>query len=83
VRATVLAGAQAKLAVSMSADSSILRNYQWYRDGIALLGQNRSELVFDQVKTTDAGLYHVVVRAGTNQVVSNRVPLNVGRAYCN
>jgi subtilisin family serine protease len=82
-RATVLAGLQTKLAVVMSADSSILRNYQWYRDGIALIGQNRAELVFDQVKTTDAGLYHVVIRAGTNQVISNRVPLNVGRAYCN
>ncbi|MCH8475610.1 MAG: SUMF1/EgtB/PvdO family nonheme iron enzyme [Opitutales bacterium] len=58
-------------------------NYQWYKDGSPLAGQNRSRLVIPEAQPSDAGEYTVQVSSGSATASSDAVvvkisPYNLG-----
>ncbi len=52
-------------------------SYQWYRNGVALNGENSSVLSIDSVGSADHGRYYCEVISGTDTVKSNTVMLRV------
>ncbi|XP_019330510.1 PREDICTED: sialoadhesin [Aptenodytes forsteri] len=54
----VLEGHAANLTCRLSSDSPALPNFTWYQNGQWLAEGSAASLVFRQVASTDAGLYH-------------------------
>ncbi|XP_075006599.1 sialoadhesin [Calonectris borealis] len=54
----VLEGQAANLTCRLSSDSPALPNFTWYQNGQRLAEGSAASLVFRQVASTDAGLYH-------------------------
>jgi hypothetical protein len=52
--------------------------YQWYKNGIAMLGANLTYIAFTSVTNTDAGTYQVVITNSYGQVSSRNATLSVG-----
>ncbi len=62
------------IAVVASSTGGFALSYQWYKDGVALPGQNSSTLALPNVQASDAGKYKIVV---TNSTGSNWLEINV------
>lgn len=65
-----------------TANSSILLNYQWYKNGKPLVSETKQQLVLKNIAESAAAAYHVVIRAGSSEVVSSRANLIVGKTVC-
>ncbi|CAM1368156.1 hypothetical protein [Tenacibaculum xiamenense] len=66
------------ITLSTSKLTSTNNSYQWYKDGVAILGATSKDLVLNNVKELDAGVYHFTA---TNSVVTGltleREPITV------
>ncbi len=51
--------------------------FQWYRNGVMLPGENLDSLRIENAQTGDSGLYSVKVSNSAGNVISNEVQLNV------
>lgn len=69
--------AGAKVTFSVAATSNVPLTYQWQREGVDIPGATFSTLTLDQVKTSDAGNYRVVVSNGASTSNSNVAALTV------
>ncbi|HEX7654258.1 MAG TPA: immunoglobulin domain-containing protein, partial [Verrucomicrobiae bacterium] len=67
---TLLAGANLNLTATATGSGGL--SYQWYRNGILLVGQTGPTLTVNGVTLADAGLYTLVAMspAGTNQTTA-------------
>lgn len=83
VGASAVVGSPASLSVTLTADSTIVPQYQWYRNNVPVQGANRPNLGFASVSTLNAGTYHVQISAGATKLNSSAVRLTVGQAVCN
>lgn len=81
--AAVVVGGAASFAVTLTSDSTMVPQYQWYKNNVAIVGANRPTLSMTSVSTSDAGSYHVQVSAGATKVNTPAVRLTVGQAVCN
>ncbi|MBX2986985.1 MAG: S8 family serine peptidase [Bdellovibrionaceae bacterium] len=66
----VTAGASFKLSVAKNAASSILVNYQWYKDGVKIGGANQPTLTVANASSAHVGTYKVELTAGLTKVTS-------------
>ncbi|XP_054059879.1 sialoadhesin [Rissa tridactyla] len=73
----VLEGHAANLTCRLSSDSLALPNFTWYRNGRWLAGGSATSLVFRQVASTDAGLYHCRATTDGSSRSSPAVSLDV------
>lgn len=64
-----------QLQVAVISDLAV--TYQWYKNGIAISGQNASSLVFPSVQFADAGSYTVRCANANGSVLSNIAELRV------
>lgn len=71
-----------KFSVAPSQNSSILLNYQWYKNGVPMQGETRSELVIKNISEDSGASYTVEVSSGKTKVMSSRANLFVGRSIC-
>lgn len=69
------AGTTATLSVAVS--GSVPFTYQWFRDGILVVGETASTLTLDCVTLNDAGLYSVVVSNALGSITSGGARLTV------
>ena len=55
-------------------------NYQWYKDGKAVAGQNQATLLIEHAETTDAGEYtlQVISSTGSTSVTAESSAIHVG-----
>lgn len=77
-----LVGQARSLSVKLKSTSSILVNYQWYRNGRALIDERSATLSLPALTTAQAGEYKVVMKAGNNQVGSQIATVSVGETVC-
>ncbi|KAM6361127.1 sialoadhesin [Alca torda] len=73
----VLEGHAANLTCRLSSDSPALPNFTWYRNGQWLAEGSAASLVFRQVASTDAGLYHCKATTDGSSRSSPTVSLDV------
>lgn len=73
----VLEGHAANLTCRLSSDSPALPNFTWYRNGQRLAEGSAASLVFRQVASTDAGLYHCTATTDGSSRSSPAVSLDV------
>ncbi|KAK4818881.1 hypothetical protein QYF61_021398 [Mycteria americana] len=73
----VLEGHAANLTCHLSSDSPALPNFTWYRNGQRLAEGSAASLVFGQVASTDAGLYHCTATTEGGSRSSPAVSLDV------
>ncbi|XP_009472716.1 PREDICTED: sialoadhesin [Nipponia nippon] len=73
----VLEGQAVNLTCRLSSDSSALPNFTWYRNGQWLAEGSAASLVFQQVASTDAGLYHCRATTAGGSRSSPAVSLDV------
>ena len=71
---TEFAGEAVKLAVEAE---GAVTSYQWFKDGVAVVGARGSELAIPTVAASDAGRYSVEVSDGQNRVRSLSARLTV------
>lgn len=67
---TVTAGGSVTLSVTATGTGL---NYQWRKNGIAIIGATNSSLVLGNLQTADAGLYDVVIVNTGGSVISRAV----------
>nr|MDP7291140.1 immunoglobulin domain-containing protein [Verrucomicrobiota bacterium] len=67
---TGVVGFSAEFVVSLEVETSDI-GYAWYKDGQLLAGETTKRLVFEEVKTSDAGVYAVQVTSGAESIVSD------------
>lgn len=65
------------IELSINAQGGGELSYQWYKDGIALDGENSSVLSVTDAALEDAGLYYVEVSNSAGGVVSNSAQVQV------
>ncbi|XP_074003693.1 sialoadhesin [Numenius arquata] len=73
----VLEGHAANLTCRLSSDSPALPNFTWYHNGQWLAEGSAASLVFRQVASTDAGLYHCRGTTDSSSRSSPAVSLDV------
>uniref|UniRef100_A0A8B9PQ65 Sialic acid binding Ig like lectin 1 n=1 Tax=Apteryx owenii TaxID=8824 RepID=A0A8B9PQ65_APTOW len=73
----VLEGQAVNLTCWVSSDSSALPNFTWYRNGQRLAEASAASLVFQQVASTDAGLYYCKATTERTSRSSAAVSLDV------
>ena len=71
------ATAGGSVTFSVSANGSAPFNYQWRKNGSAIVGATSATLNFANVQTADAGSYSVVVTNGAGSVTSTNATLTV------
>lgn len=79
----VVLGEKVDLELTLNESSSILINYQWYRNGRVITGANSRTLSIPKVMASHAGTYQVVLSAGKTKISSSTATLVVGSQYCN
>jgi hypothetical protein len=72
---TIIQGASVTNGVTVT--GSALLSYQWQFNGMSLLGATNALLVFDNVQTTNAGSYSVVITNLAGSVTSSNALLTV------
>lgn len=77
-----LVGQKRTLSIALKSTSSILVNYQWYRNGRLLMDEKSPTLSLDSLTTAQAGEYTVIVKAGNTQVQSQMATVSVGETVC-
>lgn len=78
----MLLDGKVKFAVAPSQNSSILLNYQWYKNGVPLQGETKNELEIKNISEESGATYTVEVSSGKTKVMSSRANLIVGRSIC-
>ncbi|MDD3022114.1 MAG: S8 family serine peptidase [Alphaproteobacteria bacterium] len=78
----VLVGGATTFVAQPTMDSSVFLNYQWYKNGRPLISETKQQLVLTNINEASAAAYHVVIRAGSKEVVSSRANLIVGKSLC-
>lgn len=73
---TIAAGRSAAFSVAATAGSGSLI-YQWYKDGVALLGATSAQLLLNNVTTADAASYTVTATDFSGSVTSSAATLTV------
>lgn len=53
------------------AKASVNISYQWYRNGVLIIGANNSQLNLNSISLNDYGAYTVLVSDGTNSIFSD------------
>lgn len=71
------------LSVELTTDSSILMNYQWYKNGRALLNQTSPTLVINDTDSMSGGAYTVELKAGNTILSSTPAEVYTAPKYCN
>ncbi|MDO5981448.1 leucine-rich repeat domain-containing protein [Flavivirga spongiicola] len=61
---TILEGNSYTFTTSLSSPNN---SYQWYKDGVAIVGATSKDYIINSVALTDAGVYHVLA---TNSIVT-------------
>lgn len=79
----VIIGDSVSFEVAPSTDSSILINYQWYRNGKIITGATSRTLTIPKVMASHAGAYQVQMSSGKTKINSEVTSLTVGNQYCN
>jgi hypothetical protein len=75
-------GETVNFEVMTTESSSILINYQWYRNNKILTGANSRILTIPKTLASHSGEYHVVLSAGKTTVTSQKATLTLGKQYC-
>lgn len=78
----MLVNGTVKFSVAPSQGSSILLNYQWYKNGVALQGETKKELVINKISEDSGATYTVEVSSGKTKVTSSKAHLVVGKSLC-
>jgi len=72
---TVAVGARVPLNVGVV--SSATPSYQWFRNGVAIAGANRSKFTIEKIRLSDAGVYQVAVWIGTRTNFSQPASIQI------
>lgn len=78
----MLVDGSVKFSVAPSQSSSILLNYQWYKNGVPMQGETREELIIKNISESSGATYTVEVSSGKTKVMSSKANLIVGRSIC-
>lgn len=81
VNRQLVVGESVELYSDASSNNTI--SYQWYKNGFAISGATTKNLKINSADESKAGLYHVVLIAGSKTVQSHSVSVKVGLRYCN
>ncbi len=71
------------LNVELSKDSSILINFQWFKNGKAILGATKQSLLINEANSLSGGSYSVELQAGTTVLKSEAIEVLTAPIYCN
>ncbi len=72
---TRAAGGSAALSVAATGEGAL--TFQWFRNGVALVGETAATIAFDPLQTSDAAYYTVEVSDGTGTVTSRMARVTV------
>lgn len=79
-----VAGESLSLTVTASATNNSPLSYQWYKDSFPITGATSSQLVLNNLRTDQAGLYKVVLGTSNGEtLVSTEISVKVALNYCN
>ena len=71
---TGVVGLSTEFVVSLEVETGDI-DYAWSKDGQLLAGETTKRLVFEEVKTSDAGVYAVQVTSGAESIASDGAQL--------
>jgi subtilisin family serine protease len=70
------------LSATLTPESSILVNYQWYRNGVILPGETKNTLVIASASADDAGVYQLEIRAGSTVLLTQKTIVQLAPEMC-
>ena len=68
---TLTEGGSGNLSVEAKSGETI--SYQWYKDGVAIVGATSAKLIFEKISLGDAGEYYVEVKDSDKKLASTTV----------
>jgi gliding motility-associated-like protein len=63
--------------IKINASGSVVLSYQWYKNGLKIIGQTKDSLYFGETNYSDTAYYHVLIKGLCDSTISNIVKLNI------
>ncbi len=80
--AYAMIGYPAELTVKLTSDSTILTQYQWFKNGLPINGATNSSLILNKTVSSDFTNYYVVISSGSKSIQSETINLNEASQFC-